>query len=75
MRAKYAFNPASKAALGVGLEARLPTGDEVNLLGTGGVQTKLFGIASMNRGRFAPHVNVGYTFSSDGALPGVSVAR
>jgi hypothetical protein len=73
VRAKYAFNPASRVALGVGVEARLPTGDEMNLLGTGGVQTKLFGIASMNRGRLAPHVNVGYTFSSKGALPDVKL--
>jgi hypothetical protein len=71
VRAKYAFNPASKASFGLGFETRLPTGDEANLLGTGGVQTKLFGIASMNRSRFAPHANVGYTFSSKGALPGV----
>ena len=59
VRAKYGFNPASKVSFGVGFEARLPTGDEANLLGTGGVQTKVFGIASMNRGRFEPHVNVG----------------
>lgn len=72
VRAKYAFNPASRAAFGVGVEARLPTGDEINLLGTGGVQTKLFGIASMNRGRVSPHVNAGYTFSTKGALPGVT---
>ena len=68
VRAKYAFNPASTAAFGVGVETRLPTGDEVNLLGTGGVQTKVFGIASMNRGRVSPHVNAGYTFSTKGAL-------
>jgi hypothetical protein len=73
VRAKYAFNPTSRAALGMGVEARLPTGDEVNLLGTGGVQTKLFGIVSMNRGRLAPHANIGYTFSSSGALPGVDL--
>jgi hypothetical protein len=71
VRAKYAFNPASRAAFGIGVESRLPTGDQSNLLGTGGVQTKLFGIASMNRGRLAPHANVGYTFSTKGALPGV----
>ena len=65
LRAKYALNPASKASVGFGIEARLPTGDEVNLLGTGGVQTKIFGIASMNHSRFAPHVNLGYTFSRE----------
>ena len=47
----------------------MPTGDESNLLGTGGVQTRIFGIASFNRGPLSPHVNLGYTFSSDGSLP------
>ena len=73
IRAKYAFNPASTASLGVGFETRLPTGDEANLLGTGGVQAKIFGIVSMNRTRLAPHANVGYTFSSEGGLPGVTL--
>ena len=51
-----ALGIGGSAAVGLGVEARLPTGDEANLLGTGGVQTKIFGIASMNHGRFAPHV-------------------
>ncbi len=73
LRGKYAFNPASKASLGFAVETRLPTGNEADLLGTGGVQTKLFGIASMNHSRFAPHLNLGYTFSSEGALPNVQL--
>ena len=73
VRAKYAFNPKSRAAFGVGFESRLPTGDASNLLGTGGVQTRVFGIASMNRGRVSPHLNAGYTFSSPGALPDVTL--
>lgn len=70
VRAKYAFTPRRAVGLAAAVEARLPTGDESNLLGTGGVQTRLFAIASINRGRFSPHVNLGYTFSSDGSLPG-----
>jgi uncharacterized membrane protein YgcG len=73
LRAKYAFNPAAEVSLGGAVESRLPTGNEADLLGTGAVQTKLFGIASMNHSRFAPHLNVGYTFSSKGALPKVSL--
>ena len=51
------------------VDVRVPTGDESNLLGTGGVQTKVFGIGSFTIGKFAPHLNAGYTFSSSGALP------
>jgi hypothetical protein len=68
LRGKYAFNPASKAFAGVAMGNAPPTGQRVDLLGTGGVQDQLFGIASMNHSRFAPHLNLGYTFSSEGAL-------
>ena len=50
------------------MDIRTPTGDESNLLGTGGVQTKVFGILSTSVGRMSPHVNVGYTASTKGAL-------
>ena len=69
VRGKYAFTNGKPLGLAAAVEARLPTGDETNLLGTGGVQTKVFGIASFHRGRLSPHVNVGWTFSSHGALP------
>jgi hypothetical protein len=70
LRAKYRV-PARGVGVAVANETRLPTGDETNLLGTGGVQTRLIGIVSLDRGRVSPHLNVGYTFSSRGALPGV----
>jgi hypothetical protein len=73
LRAKYAFTPRRALGLAAAVEARLPTGDETNLLGTGGVQTRVFGIASLNRGPFSPHVNVGYTFSSSGSIPGAAL--
>jgi hypothetical protein len=57
--------------LAAALDVRTPTGDESNLLGTGGVQTKLFGIVSAAIGNFSPHLNAGYTMSSRRALPGV----
>ena len=69
VRSKYAFTSGNPLGLALAAEARLPTGDESNLLGTGGVQTKLFGIASFHRGPVSPHVNAGYAFSSRGALP------
>jgi hypothetical protein len=73
LRAKYAFTQRRTVGLAVAIEARLPTGDETNLLGTAGVQTRIFGIASLNRGRFSPHVNAGYTFSTEGSIPGATL--
>ena len=71
LRAKYRV----PAAVGIAalVEARLPTGDETNLLGTGGVQTKVMGIVSYDRGPISPHLNLGYTFSSKGALPNATM--
>jgi hypothetical protein len=45
----------------VSVDLRLPTGDEANMLGTGGTETQLLFISSYS-GRFDPHFNVGYTF-------------
>jgi hypothetical protein len=73
VRAKYALTSGGPLGLAAAVETRVPTGDEANLLGTGGVQTKVFGIASLNRGPLSPHVNVGYTFSSKGSLPGATL--
>jgi hypothetical protein len=68
LRAKYAVKSGGPLKLAAAAETRVPTGDESNLLGTGGVQTKVFGIASLHRGPVSPHLNLGYTFSSTGAL-------
>jgi hypothetical protein len=64
VRAKYNFTRNDNGALAAAVDVRLPTGDEKNLLGAGATQTKVFLIGSSNFGRFSPHVNLGYTFSS-----------
>ena len=69
VRTKYRLWPAAGGGVAAAVDVRVPTGDESNLLGTGGVQTKVFGIGSFTLGKFAPHLNAGYTFSSSGALP------
>jgi hypothetical protein len=43
-----------------GLDVRLPTGDQDNLLGAGG-QTKILAIVSGGNSRFMQHANFGYT--------------
>ena len=72
LRAKYRM-PVPKVGVAAAVETRLPTGDETNLLGTGGVQAKFMGIVSLDRARVSPHLNVGYTFASRGALPNVQL--
>lgn len=68
LRGKWNFVERRGGGLAAGLDLRLPTGDKDNLLGTGATQAKLALIFSQDFGRFAPHLNVGYTLSS-GHLP------
>jgi hypothetical protein len=71
VRAKYNLLTRKGGGLAVAMDVRTPTGDETNLLGTGALQTKLYGIASVAFGKLSPHVNAGYTYSTRGALPDV----
>jgi hypothetical protein len=61
VRAKYAFMKREARGLAAGLDLRLPTGAEENMLGSGATQAGVFLIASSTSGRVSPHVNVGYT--------------
>ena len=62
LRTKYRVAGDARAALALAVDARLPTGDEDNLLG-GSAQTKVFAILSGGGDRVGHHVNIGYTFS------------
>ncbi len=64
VRAKYNFLRGDVTSLAAGLDLRLPTGNEDELLGTGATRAELSFIYSGDYGRVSPHVNVGYTFSS-----------
>ena len=44
VRSKYLLFPAAGGGLAAALDVRVPTGDESNLLGTGGVQTRLYAV-------------------------------
>ena len=65
LRSKYRLAGDARGGLAVAVDARLPSGDEENLLG-GSAQTRVFAIASGGRDRFGHHVNIGYTFSGGG---------
>ena len=53
-----------------GLDMRLPTGDERNLLGVGAPGVRPFFIFSKSGRSFSPHVNVGYLWNGSSTLAG-----
>jgi hypothetical protein len=76
LRSKYRMWKAQGGGLAMGLDLRLPTGKEEDLLGLGTTQAKvtLIGSKEFPNG-FAPHFNLSYTFSGDGSLPDVQIAK
>lgn len=57
-------------ALAAGLDARLPTGDERNLLGSGALGIRPFVAYSASYRRISPHVNLAYEWNGDSILAG-----
>jgi hypothetical protein len=70
IRAKGTVMKEGTRALAVGLDMRLPTGDEQNLLGAGAMGLRGFAAFSTSIGQFAPHVNVGYQWNGSSVLAG-----
>jgi hypothetical protein len=71
VRAKLGLHRGDSVNLAAGLDLRLPTGKEEDLLGSGSTQAKIYLIASGGaKKRFSPHVNVGYTYTGDSDLFG-----
>jgi hypothetical protein len=70
VRGKGTAFKTARAGIAVGVEARLPTGDQENLLGSGSLGVKVFEAVSMTYGRIAPHVNVGYQWNGSTVLAG-----
>jgi hypothetical protein len=65
VRAKYRFTSTPGGGLAAGVDLRLPTGDAENLLGTGAAGAAFTFIGSTTRGKFGPHVNVGFTANGE----------
>jgi hypothetical protein len=71
---------ARKLALALGVDLRLPTGDERNYLGTGAVAVKPFAALSLytvpwsNGIVFSPHLNVGWQIAGKSILGGQLMA-
>jgi len=75
-RLKINVTGGTRTSFAVLTEARMPTGDEENFLGTGDVAVRGLGILSSRLGAFSPHVNAGYVyrggdFQTDGLLANV----
>jgi hypothetical protein len=66
LRTKYNFLQSPSAGLSLGVDVRLPTGDEADLLGLGTTQGKFMLIASSDNDRVSPHMNIGFTLSGKG---------
>jgi hypothetical protein len=65
LRGKYQLTRVRGGGLAAALDVRFPSGDDRNLLGTGATQIKASLIGSAPLGKFAPHVNIGYTWSEN----------
>ena len=61
--------------LAVGMDVRLPTGDELNLLGSGAPALQPFAIWSATFQNVSPHVNLGYRWNGSSVLAGNPATR
>ena len=68
MKARVAHAPSSGVA--VGLDVQLPTGDEMNLLGTGTAGLQPFVIWSAAYAKVSPHLNASYKWTGSSVLAG-----
>jgi hypothetical protein len=70
LRMKAMLIREGSRALAAGLDARFPTGDEQNLLGTGAWGARPFAAVSAAAGPFAPHANIAYQWNGKSVLAG-----
>ena len=70
LRVKASVVRRPTLGIAVGLEGRLPTGDEKNLLGAGAFSVKPFLVLSSPHGTFSPHLNAAYHWNGKSLLAG-----
>ena len=70
IRLKQTLAKRRTGGFALGLDLRLPTGNEEDLLGTGATGLQPFAIWSATYGPFSPHVNVGYQWNGSSVLAG-----
>ena len=69
LRGKASVFESHKFKFAVGCDVRLPSGDALNLLGSGSVGVKPFEAVSRS-GKFSPHFNVAYQWNGNSLLAG-----
>jgi hypothetical protein len=69
-RVKGTMAKKTSGGVAAGVDFRLPTGDALNLLGTGAVGVEPFAIASARFQNVSPHVNVSYQWNGASVLAG-----
>lgn len=70
LRAKATVLREGSRAFAAGLDVRLPTGDERNLLGSGAAGLRPFAAFSTSFGPFAPHANIAYQWNGESVIAG-----
>jgi hypothetical protein len=70
VRLKGTLKKSATSAMAIGVDVRLPTGDEVELLGSGTTGLQPFGIWSGTFGKVSPHANVSYKWNGSSVLAG-----
>jgi hypothetical protein len=69
-RVKTMLMREGSRAFAVGLDVRMPTGDEHNLLGSGALGLRPFAAVSASIGPLAPHANLAYQWNGKSELAG-----
>ena len=70
LRMKGTLKKTASTGLAVGLDVRMPTGDEMELLGSGTAGVQPFAIWSGTYQKVSPHVNAGYQWNGSSVLAG-----
>ncbi len=70
IRFKSTLTRGAGTALAAGVDVRVPTGDAMNLLGTGTTGVQPFIVWSQTLDKIAPHLNASYTWNGSSVLAG-----
>ena len=70
VRAKHTFKKSATSGFAAGVDLRIPTGDAMNLLGSGTPGIRPFAVWSGTYSGVSPHLNVGYRWNGSSILAG-----
>ena len=70
VRMKHTVSMGIEGGFAAGVDVRLPTGDAMNLLGSGATGVQPFGIWSATYQKVSPHINGSYTWNRSSVLAG-----